>query len=232
MRRKPFSHAALFAVFLALEIFLARCDWPEEPGPGNGYKVFMICTLIKDRIRDYRYEDMMDGTIQLTMTTGYERYCYRDTVTSVIFIKKCLQGQVYQPGPNNCQGTGSAPDWGAQKLQFCPTNDRSCEDANYKANPLTSPAAASCAADTTAGRAWRLPDYSNTTEGLSGDILDYLSDLPGGSEGFWTQEARHGTETEAYLYGFLSYTTYSGIKLLSNGYELKNIPQYVLCISD
>lgn len=226
MRTKIIRFTILTGVCFSLPILSFNCDWPDEPtGPSDVYKVFMFCTLIKNTVREYQYEDMMDGTTKLTVTTGYERNCYRETVTSVIYIKKCLQGQTYQPGPNNCQGTGGAPDWGAQKFQFCPTNDRSCEDSNYKADPLTSPAAFACASDTTAGRTWRLiPD--NPRPFNSEAITFFPEMVTGATDYIWSEDSHSSNQTMAWVYRLDISGNVFGTALL------KNSTNYVLCMAE
>ena len=69
-------------------------------------------------------------------------------VSDGMLLKKCLQGQVYRSAQNDCKGTGSAADYyGAQKFQWCPTNDGACDDSSSASSAMNlkiSPAGKSC----------------------------------------------------------------------------------------
>lgn len=107
--------------------------------------------------------DNKDGTLtytyQLLQTNGW--LGNRIVSQRTILIRRCLIGQVYRSTQNDCQGTGTKDTvWGASQLQWCPTNDRSCEK-DGKADSAISPAAKACATDTFAGMKWELPSESD-----------------------------------------------------------------------
>ncbi|HMV41867.1 MAG TPA: hypothetical protein PKC66_21240 [Leptospiraceae bacterium] len=102
--------------------------------------------------------DNKDGTLNYTYQLLQTNSWLGNKVISqkTILIRRCLIGQVYRSAQNDCQGTGTKDTlWGASQLQWCPTNDRSCEK-DGKADPTVSPAAKACATDTFAGKKWRL----------------------------------------------------------------------------
>ncbi|MBI39232.1 MAG: hypothetical protein CMF59_06510 [Leptospiraceae bacterium] len=110
-----------------------------------------------------QYTDMEDGTIKrehFLETCDRSGNCTYSNAYPVIYIKKCLYGQVYRPAENDCKGTGNSGNfYGALKVQFCATDDTSCEDPKGYATSA-SPAYQVCDADTTAGREWTLPIIS------------------------------------------------------------------------
>lgn len=89
------------------------------------FETFMSSTLffvlIGQEVRVL--EDNYDGTVTYT-----EKYKLNGNIIRQVIYKKCLQGQIYRPLPDNdCRGIGTALDnWGAQLLQFCNQNDDSC----------------------------------------------------------------------------------------------------------
>jgi len=102
--------------------------------------------------------DNKDGTLTYTYTLIQTNGWIGNRILSqkTILIRRCLIGQVYRLTENDCQGTGTKETvWGASQLQWCPTNNRSCEK-DGKADPTISPAAKACADDTFAGRKWTL----------------------------------------------------------------------------
>ena len=80
-----------------------------------------------------QYTDMGDGTIKrehFLESCDPAGNCTYSNAYPVIYIKKCLYGQVYRPAENDCKGTGNSGDfYGALKVQFCATDDASCKDA-------------------------------------------------------------------------------------------------------
>ncbi|HMV44084.1 MAG TPA: hypothetical protein PKL30_05965 [Leptospiraceae bacterium] len=119
--------------------------------------------------------DNKDGTLNYTYQLLQTNSWLGNKVISqkTILIRRCLIGQVYRSAPNDCQGTGTKDTvWGASQLQWCPTNDRSCEK-DGKADPAISPAAKACATDTFAGKKWKLPSKDDSLGTL-------LSELSGG----------------------------------------------------
>lgn len=122
--------------------------------------------------------DNKDGTLtytyQILQTNGW--LGNRVVSQRTILIRRCLIGQVYRPTQNDCQGTGTKDTvWGASQLQWCPTNDRSCEK-DGKADSTISPAAKACATDTFAGKKWTLPSKDDALsvllEKMSGDFYN------------------------------------------------------------
>lgn len=190
------------------------------------------------------FTDMKDGTIRYQKVSVYlENHCGKfgelfhpntqDTVHSTFYIKKCLQGQVYRSAENDCRGTGSSPEWGAVKYQFCPTNDRSCDmtakDDNgrdiYVADPTKSPAAKACADDTTAGKSWYLP-MGNVI--LIDNFLRYSSEIiTGTSNLYWINRAYYNDKSSTWYID----SSDGSRKYLSNTYINKNEYAYVLCTS-
>lgn len=113
--------------------------------------------------------DNKDGTLNYTYQLLQTNSWLGNKVISqkTILIRRCLIGQVYRSAQNDCQGTGTKDTvWGASQLQWCPTNDRSCEK-DGKADPTISPAAKACATDTFAGKSWRLRSKNDGLRVLS-----------------------------------------------------------------
>ena len=187
------------------------------------------------------YTDLGDGTIkreQLYYECGYVNGCPGKRAYPVIYIRKCLHGQVYRAAQNDCRGTGnSGNEYGATQVEFCATDDDSCEDSNGIPTS-SSPAHQACASDTTAGRTWSLaiisedyhPFYVNEPgfpsaypeELIDMDFMDEAPDLPD-SEPIW-----HGVQdggTAFYLYG-------SGFLSGASTFDYsRNSMAYVLCMS-
>ena len=181
------------------------------------------------------FTDLQDGTIKREERYDFYGGCNNETheIRSVVYIKKCLQGQVYRSAQNDCQGTGTSPDWGAVKYQFCPTNDRACdmivqdEDGYdiYVADPTKSPAAMSCAGDTTARKSWRMPAIFGDLN-FPVDIRPYFPEIPYGSSNLiWKNKPYFTTTSVTY-----SFDT-SGI-IVSGNYVDKNLSHYVQCFSN
>lgn len=170
--------------------------------------------------------DNKDGTLtytyQLLQTNGW----LGNKVISqrTILIRRCLIGQVYRTAQNDCQGTGTKDTvWGASQLQWCPTNDRSCEK-DGKADPIISPAAKACATDTFAGKKWVLVSKDDGLWGIRDYNKTYQSiyrDWDGDYSGlffFWSNESS-GTDTVYYPMNPLSSfsKTNSKINILCKG---------------
>ena len=185
--------------------------------------------------------DMNDGTIKKQDYSHTHDNChiFPDTTNyyNIYYIKKCLQGQVYRPTQNDCQGTGAAPDWGAVRYQFCPTNDRACDmmttndsgNTIYVADPTLSPAAKACADDTTAGRIWTLIREIGINYGyiFPSNISAYMPEIPKGNTNLiWTDFAKDQTKSNAYFFDSVS-----GLEAYFSGGLLKNTSQFILCIS-
>ncbi|MCP5494331.1 MAG: hypothetical protein H7A23_07225 [Leptospiraceae bacterium] len=173
----------------------------------------------------YEVVDRNDGTLEVMMV--YEStFCYLFTsryTHSEYFIKKCIQGQVYRSEQNDCKGTGSAFDYyGAQKYQWCPTNDTSCDDDQTK-----SPAYTACSEDTTSSKSWILTYLPKKDPAYIAyyDYLKTISDeMPSGtSDYYWSASyfpRDDTTKTDAQL-------------LIANSNDAmysKDTYLYVLCI--
>ncbi|HNF17611.1 MAG TPA: hypothetical protein PK453_28390 [Leptospiraceae bacterium] len=121
---------------------------------------FLLCTFARAPFERYVTKDNMNGTI----TVRIEKVSGCGMVSLVsdgTLLKKCLQGQVYRSAQNDCKGTGTAADYyGAQKFQWCPTNDGACDNSPNTASvpsPKISPAGKSCYDETPIGtRHWSL----------------------------------------------------------------------------
>lgn len=140
-------------------------------------------------------QDINDGTFNI-IEVQEQIYCFgllRETKTYNLTIKKCLQGQVYRQEENDCKGTGSADDhYGAQKYQWCETNDTSCDDDETK-----SPAKASCLNDNTAGRSWKLLSV-DTIYNVYEDLISINDGIPSGdSDYYWNPYSSNTSEAEA-----------------------------------
>ena len=160
-------------------------------------------------LESVEFTDMKNGVIRRTYRMT-RTYCIGPDVIEEThsYIKKCLQGQVYRKSKNDCRGTGtSADNWGAVKLQFCPTNDRACDmEKDYDndgikewvADPTKSPAAKSCARDDTAGKNWKLADVYY--QQFPDDISKMFPDLPIGSSNLIWDNETYGTSKSDTIY--------------------------------
>jgi hypothetical protein len=109
-------------------------------------------------------DDNKNGTISLFKIT-YETTHGNKVITQKkeTILQRCLSGQVYRIVQNDCQGIGTkATIWGAQKYQWCPSNDTACESLDssgnyYLVNTLLSPAAKACADSLLLGKKWQIP---------------------------------------------------------------------------
>ncbi|MEQ8352228.1 MAG: hypothetical protein RH862_12135 [Leptospiraceae bacterium] len=169
-----------------------------------------------------QYTDMGDGTIQrehFLETCDRSGNCTYSNAYPVIYIKKCLYGQVYRPVENDCQGTGNSGNfYGALKVQFCATDDTTCEGSKGYATSA-SPAYQVCDADTTAGRDWTLPIISaeyhpdkvwNPNQSnsypeklVSKNFLGLATEIPAGfhTNSMWHNVQLDGNGTAMYISG-------------------------------
>jgi len=172
------------SIILSFLLVCISCNYifpKQEKSPKEKLFPFLWITLATcytgtPKVKSVSYIDNRDGTVTANMLYDMDRpNCVslpKSEVRSVL-IKKCMQGQVYQKDQNNCRGKGSEADgWGAEKYQYCPTNDRSCEKETgdrlrrYVADETKSPAAIACAQETFLGKRWGLPEgYEVFTEG-------------------------------------------------------------------
>jgi len=170
---------------------------------------------------------MQDGTVRRAVSTPSGSSCAPFTQTYSTYFKKCLQGQVYRSAQNDCRGAGNAGNnWNAQTFPFCNTADNSCQkspDEGSDASVQTSPAASSCASDTTAGRNWNLlaPRYGSSPPGL----LTYNPDLPVGvGNQIWNRSSYNGFNASTL------YINADGSYADSN--QLKTSSLFVLCSTE
>jgi hypothetical protein len=178
------------------------------------------------------YKDMYDGTIRKSEVRQFID-CLGSTQNKekdIVYIKKCLQGQIYRSTQNDCQdpsgGRNAGNNWGALTFQFCTTNDGSCE-TNWKADPIkNSPAAVSCANDTLANRKWHL--YYNQYDTFIGNFNQYFPDIPiGATNLIWSSysDGVDPTLAEAYYFD----VPYNKITFTN---KAKINTYYVLCLSE
>ncbi|MBR33625.1 MAG: hypothetical protein CMN77_20155 [Spirochaetaceae bacterium] len=193
-----------------------------------------------------QYTDMEDGTIKrehFLETCDRSGNCTYSNAYPVIYIKKCLYGQVYRPAENDCKGTGNSGNfYGALKVQFCATDDTSCEDAKGYATSA-SPAYQVCDAYTTAGREWTLPIISaeyhpdrNSEPNLLNsypdavfdeDFLQLTDDMPqSSSNSIWHRVQLNGNGTKMYVYEVGNNTTRADVQS-----RQRTFYSFVLCTS-
>lgn len=183
--------------------------------------------------------DRNDGTIERFDTTTRISPCFGTVITyQTIYFKKCMQGQVYRSVENDCQGTGNSGDlWGAQLFQLCATT--SPEDCIMRdgqgdrvIDPATSPAAQSCAADSTAGKSWALAyDLSGLNSKENIRLPDFNPDLPKDPGIFFWDRASTGVQSDA---GIAMHWSYSfgddGFPIFTR--RVKDESGYVICSTE
>ena len=220
-----------YYTLLALTLFCASCNG-NNSDEGLEFMAGLLpswCSMHSDYYDEIIFTDLEDGTIQRDRRGTNHGPCVGTNIShNYSYIKKCLQGQVYRPLPDNdCRGTGTAGDnWGAQKYQFCPTNDRACdmlEGYIYVADPTKSPAAKSCADDATAGLNWELPRGNEYY--LPDNISAYAPEIPLDSTNLiWLDYPHYEDKTRAIYFDINGDLQYGP-------FQLKNEQLYVLCIS-
>ncbi len=187
---------------------VSGCSLLESDDVDNTYFLLKMlqfqCSLSTTTVSD---TDMMDGTIRRVATR--KPNCSATTTTTA-FYKKCLQGQTYQAGSNDCFGAGNAGnDYNATTLAFCGTATNACQTSaiDYtNADPATSPAAQSCQADTTAGRTWKLANSLTTFTGTGTTIstvnlVEFNPAFPTGSaKMFWLRYSATSTTARTGYY--------------------------------
>src|SRR6185295_9411618 len=105
-------------VFALAPILLARCEERErDPNMCLGMPtkcIEALCSRIYGTSTT-TIVDMNNGTIRITTSTPSGTTCAPYTATTIVYYKKCLQGQVYQSGSNDCRGAGNVGNnWNAQ----------------------------------------------------------------------------------------------------------------------
>lgn len=137
---------------------------------------FLLCTFARAPFERYVSKDNMDGTINIRIekVSGCGLV---NSVSSGTLLKKCLQGQVYRQAQNDCKGTGSAADYyGAQKFQWCPTNDGSCDTGTGSLDVTISPIGKTCSFENLMNRKWSVISYLNSQTVKS--YLDLNQEFP------------------------------------------------------
>ena len=226
-------------VCLLTPIFLLSIAGCRDDGLSGGE----LLTIWALAYRDHRTDGVGKWTDQGDGTLRYDQprlscdgpFC-EEIPQAPVYIKKCLQGQVYRSAENDCRGTGSAADqWGAAKFQFCSTDDTSCQDGSGVANG-SSPAEQSCRGETLAGRSWHLvvtlrQNYGNVDGSVqypeclfcvnSGNVLDNMPEMPVGSGNkFWSR-------VQSANDGVLRYFSTSGRAFSDTGAKTES--HFVLC---
>ena len=219
-------------LFLFMNLFFLKCE--DDNSRKKGLSIIYIYNIIKQEdtvTRTIHFEDMKDGTIRrtyrITTTHPMKETVVADTYT---YIKKCLQGQTYRSSENDCRGTGAAPDWGAGKFIFCSSNDRACEilaeDSSgvfyYTADPAKSPAAVSCANDTTGGNKWKISDERYN---FPADIRSMFPEIPLDSANLIWRNTKNTKDSNPTFYFDLNGKEQPGTD------QLKNSALFVLCFS-
>ena len=140
----------------------------------------LIASIMTGDFRSYSLADNADGTVSVTLSRS-------NGVRMTQVYKKCLQGQVYRPLPDNdCQGTGSVSDhYGALLLQFCSQNDDSCTPGATLDGSGISEVYSSCVAESPTGT-WKAP-YSYYIFAAP-NWRDVYMELPEFGQ-FWTEHA-------------------------------------------
>ena len=211
-------------ILLFGSISFPGCDsesvWESYDNPQ--FLTWMYFSFFNNRNRlstdSYTYEDLADGTVK---QTTYSTYNSVITASEVLYLKKCLQGQTYRLAQNDCQGTGNAGNnYGATTLQYCNANNNSCNSTNFILNNLGSSAAYnSCAADTTAGKTWRVASSGELYTLLVSDSLTvYFPQI--GTDYIWANDAYQATQARVFAFGG------------SSIYVNKTDSYYVLCASN
>ncbi len=184
------------SIILSFLFICISCNYifpKQEKSPKEKLFPFLWITLATcytgtPKVKSVSYIDNMDGTVTANMLYDMDRpNCVSLPKTEIrtVFIKKCMQGQVYQKDQNNCRGKGSEADgWGAEKYQYCPTNDRACEKETgdrlreYVADETKSPAAIACAQETFLGKRWGLPEGHEVFTANGSQIFDFFMEIP------------------------------------------------------
>jgi len=176
-------------------LLIGRCGPPaDDMRPAEQNMVSMSLPILLNGDASHTLVDHRDGTVSLVT------YNQLGSVLRKSIYKKCLQGQVYRPLPNNdCQGAGSAlNDWGAVKLAYCNANDNSCNtNGKYVWGP-NSPLYLSCAGDATAGRKWYPVEFGEDWSHVIQSSLfsSMFTEYPQGT-GIWTAGPSNISKQEA-----------------------------------
>ncbi len=183
------KRALLSALVFAFPGLVGAGCWDQggtDP-PFDGM-LFNFCMMSATGSESLTYTDLGNGVIERRVDRVTKTACGSFPAAGTLgHIKKCVQGQVFRSAQNDCRGTGTAGDnWGAQRYQFCTTNDTAC-DKGYYADPSLSPAAITCAQESTGSGNWRLDDrLGHYGSALPSALFAMLPDVPlGTSNHFW-----------------------------------------------
>ena len=225
------------ALIAMIFLIFTSCDNVSRTYHFNDYikdNIFLICTDVFPAKTEYEstWSDQGDGSIRLLERKRTIHPCFGNEYLSETFYKKCLQGQVFRSSENDCRGIGTAPSWGAIKLQFCSSNDAACETASFNGsswgnpNPVKSPAEHSCNVDSTSRKLWIMLSSSY----IDKEYIQLAPDIPNGINDFFWRGGlglMEGDTSEREVLRFIEYGSTEYI----NGKDkfLKNSTQYVLC---
>ncbi len=202
----------LWILALAAALLLAGCDESED---GDEELSLLSLATISGVLTDNN-----NGTI--AQNTG-------------LTWMKCVQGQVWNGGLNNCAGTGGGTVYGAVSLTFCAAltgNYADCTDANTVAPTATSGAAFdSCDQLSFAGfDDWRLPSQTElsgllTTIQTRSNLLIWFPETPD-DKFLWTGTGNpnesDGSEAYAYAVAENNFNTENTVR--------KDTVHYVRCV--
>ena len=206
-------------------LFLTYCEGKDKAGEEHARNIMTFWMTLRTSPPYYVVEDNKDGTletIQYKETTWLLGLVARSRTPTGYIIKKCIQGQVYRAEQNDCKGKGTAADWwGAEKFQWCQTNDRACErtygNGVYFADSTKAVPNIICQNDAAAGKKWSFPT------GVGSLYLDYLQrkdEIPvGEGEYYWTPYTSKDNDTLALSNSFTD----------NQFYDSKTNYHYVLC---
>ena len=177
MKKYPIKQITILTLLLSI-LILTNCfdTYKEEDkkrNSDNRVALLQMIGLSWGTKEEGKVVDNRDGTLTYTYTLIQTNGWLGNRILNqrTILIRRCLIGQVYRQTQNDCQGAGTKETvWGASQLQWCPTNDRSCEK-DGKADPTISPAAKACAEDKFVGKKWRMVNLADNL----GKIFPLLS---------------------------------------------------------
>ncbi|WP_167883662.1 DUF1566 domain-containing protein [Leptospira ognonensis] len=195
------------------------------------------------------FVDNNDGTVKLMGNAG--TFGGQVYTAETLTWMKCIHGQVWNSGTNDCTGTGSGPTYGAITTPYCSIADESCNDVGTKLlnGTGTSGAWSACESLNTANAGagtngktnWRVPTKNefklliactNTTV-----ISNDLGTCPGGSPNpainsffpntisstYWSALTYVGNTNLAW---YVQFTTGAQVS-----YNTKSNGLYVRCVS-
>lgn len=185
--------------------------------------------------------DMNDGTIRFSGNAG--TFGGQTYTAQTIYFAKCAHGQIYNSAANDCTGTGnSGSDYGATGVQFCATNDNTCNGGNINTAVSSGALFNACNGSNLAGYSWRVPtkneikltincsntailpnDGSDCAITSSPGIVNVFPNIPA-FPFYWSSTSDSATNSWRVDYGF-------GSNLASAPSGGKNDNFYVRCVS-